>query len=357
MIIMSNPPNKLQKTVLVVDDTPENLHVLKELLSPFYRIQIAVNGRLAIKIALSPVKPDLILLDIMMPDMDGYEVCRHLKKDERTRDIPILFVTAKSGVDDETKGFELGAADYLIKPISPPVVLARVNTHLSMSDQKKLLADQVATRTAQLNVRNSELEQTRIEVINQLGRAAEYRDNETGMHVLRMSRFVRLLALKSGLSEPEADELMHAAPMHDVGKIGIPDNILLKPGKLTAAEFDIIKTHPEMGFNIIGPQDSKLLCLGGEIAYTHHEKWNGKGYPRQLKGEGIPLSGRLCAIADVYDALTSVRPYKKGWAVDDALGLIAREAGEHFDPRLAELFVGLKSEILEIMAKYHDDPG
>jgi putative two-component system response regulator len=355
-MIMSTQKQTPRKTVLIVDDTPENLDVLKELLGPFYRVQIATNGRLALKIALSPAKPDLILLDIMMPDMDGYEVCRHLKKDDRTRDIPILFATAKSEEEDETKGFELGAADYLIKPISPSVVLARVKTHLAMSDQKKLLADQVATRTAQLNIRNLELEETRIEVINQLGRAAEYRDNETGMHVMRMARYTRLLALKSGLSEPEANELMHAAPMHDVGKIGIPDHILLKPGKLTDEEFDTMRTHAEMGFEIIGKQSARILQIGGLIAMTHHEKWNGTGYPKGLKGEEIPLAGRLSAICDVFDALTSVRPYKKAWTVDDALALITREAGEHFDPKLAQMFVSMKSEICEIMERYQDTP-
>ncbi len=244
-------------------------------------------------------------------------------------------MTAKSEIEDETKGFELGAADYLVKPVSPPIVLARVKTHLAMNDQRKHLADQVAKRTAQLQTRNSELEETRIEVINQLGRAAEFRDNETGMHIMRMSRYTRLLALKSGLSEPEADLLQHAAPLHDVGKIGIPDHILLKPGKLTNEEFDVIKSHPEIGYKIIGEQKAEILTLGAEIAYTHHEKWNGSGYPRGLKGEEIPIAGRLTAIGDVFDALTSVRPYKKAWTVDDALGLISKEAGEHFDPKLA----------------------
>ncbi|MBF0455348.1 MAG: response regulator [Magnetococcales bacterium] len=345
-----------QKTILIVDDTPENLDVMKGVLSPYYRIQIATNGRLAIKVALSSSPPDLILLDVMMPVMDGYEACRYLKEDERTRHIPILFVTAKAEVEDETKGFELGAADYLIKPISPPVVLARVKTHLAMNDRIRLLADEVASRTAQIQQRNTQLEETRIEVIHQLGRAAEFRDNETGLHVMRMSRFAYLLALKSGLSEPEAVALMHAAPLHDVGKIGIPDHILLKPGKLTAEEFELIKGHAKMGYDIIGKQSADILNMGALIAYTHHEKWNGSGYPRGLKGEEIPLAGRLCAVSDVFDALTSVRPYKKGWSVEDALALISREAGAHFDPRLAKLFIGLRPEIVEIMEQYQDRP-
>ncbi|MBF0587860.1 MAG: two-component system response regulator [Magnetococcales bacterium] len=342
------------KTILIVDDTPENLDVLKGILSPYYRLKIATNGRLALKIAFSPNPPDLILLDIMMPEMNGYEACRLLKENDKTQNIPILFVTAKSEVEDETKGFEMGAADYLVKPVSPPIVLARVKTHLGMHDQRKLLADQVAMRTQQLQSRNQELQETRIEVIRQLGRAAEYRDNETGMHIMRMSRYTKLLALRHGLSEPEAELLQQAAPMHDLGKIGIRDDILLKPGKLSDEEFTVIKSHTIIGKEIIGEQSAEVLNLGALIAYTHHEKWNGRGYPRGLKGEEIPLMGRLAAVADVFDALTSSRPYKKAWTVDDALSLIAREAGEHFDPKLAPLFVTLRPEIESIMLRYQE---
>ncbi|MEO5333160.1 MAG: response regulator [Magnetococcus sp. YQC-5] len=342
------------KTVLIVDDILENLDVLNGILDTHYRVQVATNGRLALKIAFSPTPPDLVLLDVMMPEMDGYEVCRLLKQDNRTRDIPILFISSKSMMEDELKGFDLGAADYLFKPVSPPIVLARVKTHLAMHDQTKHMADQIKVRTAQLMIQNLELAETRQEVIRQLGRAAEYRDNETGMHVMRMSRYVRLLALHSGLSEPEAELLMLAAPMHDLGKIGIPDNILLKPGKLTEEEFAIIQTHCEIGYNIIGEQRSMILNIGALIALTHHEKWNGYGYPRKLVAEVIPIEGRLVAIADVFDALTSVRPYKKAWSVDDALNLIAKEAGEHFDFRLATIFVGLKSKIVEIMQQYQE---
>ncbi|MBF0218964.1 MAG: two-component system response regulator [Gammaproteobacteria bacterium] len=346
-------PDNAKKSILLVDDTPENLDVLKGVLAPHYRIQIATNGRLALKIATS-APPDIILLDIMMPDMDGYEVCQHLKNDVRTRDIPILFVTAKSDVEDEAKGFECGAADYLTKPISPPIVLARVKTHLAMHDQKRHLADQVADRTRQLNHRNQELEETRIEVIHQLGRAAEFRDNETGLHIIRMSRYAHLLALKVGLSEPEAEMIYQAAQMHDVGKIGIPDHILLKPGKLTPEEFEVIKKHPDIGYRIIGKQHSPLLNMGAMIAHTHHEKWNGGGYPQGLQGEAIPLAGRITAIADVFDALTSSRPYKKGWAIGDALALINKEAGNHFDPDLVPLFLTLRPEIEAIFNRYQD---
>ncbi|MBF0429055.1 MAG: response regulator [Magnetococcales bacterium] len=345
---------EVKKNILVVDDIPENLDVMKGILAPYYRVQIATNGRLAIKVALSTSKPDLILMDIMMPEMDGYEACRFLKRDERTRDIPILFVTAKSEVEDETQGFALGAEDYLVKPVSPPIVLARVKTHLALHDQKKLLADQVAIRTAQLQIRNMELEETRVEVIRQLGRAADYRDNETGMHIMRMSHFVHLLAVKSGLSAPEAELMRVAAQMHDLGKIGIPDHILLKPGKLTEEEFKIMKTHAAMGWEIIGKQSAEILNLGALIALTHHEKWNGRGYPRGLQGEEIPLAGRITAIADVFDALTSARPYKKPWSMEDAMAMIVEEFGGHFDPRLAAIFVKCRPEIIDIMERYQE---
>jgi len=351
---MDNLEQTDRKTILVVDDGPENLKIMKWILSPFYRVLVAINGRMALKVAMSPSPPDLILMDIGMPEMDGYEVCRILKLNDRTRDIPILFVTAKSEMEDEARGFALGASDYLVKPVSPTIVLARVKTHLIIHDQTSLLANQVEIRTAQLSIRNMELEETRYEVIRQLGRAAEYRDNETGIHVMRMSRYVQRLALESGLSESESEQFMHAAQMHDLGKIGIPDHILLKPGKLTDEEFDIMRTHAEIGYKIIGKQSSDILSFGGMIAHTHHEKWNGYGYPRKLQGEEIPLAGRICALADVFDALTSVRPYKKAWSVDDAMALIAKEAGEHFDPRLASLFLDLKREIVEIMEQYQD---
>jgi putative two-component system response regulator len=345
---------ELKKTVLIVDDLLENLDLLETILSPWYRVQVATGGRLALRIAFSKTPPDLILLDVVMPEIDGHEVCRRLKQDARSWDIPILFVTSKSEKEDEVKGFELGAADYLIKPVSPAIVLARVKTHLALHDQRKGLADQVALRTSQLMIQNMELAETRQEVIRQLGRAAEYRDNETGMHVIRMSRYVHLLALHAGLSEPEAELLMIAAPMHDLGKIGIPDHILLKPGKLTEAEFTVIQTHCMMGYNIIGAQESAVLTLGGVVALSHHEKWNGAGYPGGLAGEAIPLSGRLAAIGDVFDALTSVRPYKTAWSVDEAFKMITTGAGNHFDPRLAAIFVGLRSSIVEIMLQNQD---
>lgn len=343
-----------KNSVLVVDDTLENIHVLKAILSERYIVKVATNGRLALKIAFSPNPPDIILLDVMMPEMDGYEVCRLLKADERTRNIPVIFVTARSEVEDEEYGLSLGAADYITKPVSASIVQARVKTHLELYDRARHLEALVAEQTNYLVAKAHELEETRREIIRRLGRAAEYRDNETGMHVIRLSHFVQMLARKAGLTETEADQMMYASLMHDVGKIGISDNILLKPGKLTDEEFAVIRSHPEIGAEIIGEHPSELLQMAASISLTHHEKWNGKGYPKGLKGEAIPLAGRITAIADVFDALTSARPYKAAWSVDDALALIEREAGEAFDPRLAPLFIATRGEIEQIMQTFRD---
>ncbi|MDP1524380.1 MAG: response regulator [Rhodocyclaceae bacterium] len=336
-----------KRTVLVVDDTPENIDLLKGILSPEYAIKVATNGRLALKLVTLAPKPDLILLDVMMPDMDGYAVCQQLKANEETRSIPVIFITAKGEVEDVAHGFALGAADYITKPISAPIVLARVRTHMSLHDERLHLEDLVRERTRQMETLQAEL-------ILQLGRAAEFRDNETSAHTMRMAHFTQALALEAGMNPSQAEMLRLAAMMHDVGKIGIPDDILLKPGKLTAEEFDVMKRHCEIGVKILGDHDMELLRMAREIALTHHEKWSGAGYPRGLKGENIPLIGRISAIADVFDALTSPRPYKKPWSVEDAFDLIRKEAGEHFDPRLAELFLSMEPKLREIQNTFKD---
>jgi len=333
-----------KQTVLVVDDTPENIDVLVGTLKHDYNVKAAINGEMALKIV-QTTPPDIILLDIMMPGIDGYEVCRRLKEDYTTRHIPIMFITAKIGVEDEIKGFELGAVDYITKPISPPIVKARVHTHLALYDQNRELDRKVHLKTRQLH-------ETRLQIIQRLGRAAEYKDNETGMHVIRMSHYSRILGHAVGMSEIEVDMLMNAAPMHDVGKIGIPDSILKKTGKLDEDEFEIMKTHCEIGAEIIGNDASELLKMAKVVALTHHEKWNGTGYPRGLAGEDIPRVGRIVAIADVFDALTSKRPYKEAWPVNDAIGFMKSEAGEHFDPHLVELFLEVMPEILVINEQF-----
>ncbi|HVT34545.1 MAG TPA: HD domain-containing phosphohydrolase, partial [Nevskiaceae bacterium] len=303
-------------TVLVVDDTPQNLNVASRILREQYRALVALDGTRALEIARASPPPDLILLDVMMPGMNGYEVCRQLKADARTRDIPVIFLTALDEANSEAAGFEAGAVDYITKPISPPTMLARVRTHLRLRAHERHLADLVHERTRALEQRTRELEQTRLEVIRRLGRAAEYKDDATGLHVIRMSHYTRLLALAAGMSSDRAELLFHAAPMHDIGKIGIPDHILQKPGALTDEEWVVMKQHPAIGAGIIGLQHGELLETARLVALTHHEKWDGSGYPRARAGKDIPVEGRIVAVADVFDALTSKRPYKNAWSVE-----------------------------------------
>lgn len=335
-------------TILVVDDTPENIDVLSGILRQDYKIKAALNGHLALKIANGKHKPDLILLDVMMPEIDGHQVCRQLKSNPETTHIPVIFVTAKTEVVDEKLGFDLGAVDYITKPVSPPIVLARVKAQLALYDQARHLEKLVGERTQELN-------NTRLEIIRRLGRAAEFKDNETGMHVIRMSWFSKFLAEQIGKDESWCELLYNAAPMHDIGKIGIPDRILLKPGKLDNNEWKTMQKHTEYGAEIIGEHPSPLLQLAKEVAVTHHEKWDGTGYPLGLKQEEIPLASRIVAIADVFDALTSERPYKKAWSEQDAVNLLQSEAGKHFDPELVPKFIECLPKIREIQAKYKDE--
>lgn len=330
-----------KKVILVVDDVPANIDVLSEILRPTYQVKVVTNGVMALKIAMGVEPPDLILLDIMMPGMDGYEVCRQLKANPKTCNIPVIFVSAMDEVKDETKGFELGAVDYIIKPVSPPIVKARVKTHLELFDQNRTLERKVMERTA-------EITDTRLQIIQCLGAASEYRDEETGTHISRMSKYSRIIGLAAGLSRSEADLLWQAAPMHDVGKIGIPDRILLKPGKLDPDEWTIMKTHTTIGAKIMGNHPSDILMLARQVALTHHEKWDGTGYPHGLAGEDIPLAGRIVMLADVFDALTSDRPYKIAWSEDAAIAEINRTSGQHFDPQLVRAFMKALPEILKV---------
>ncbi len=340
---MTNP---ITATILVVDDVPENITTLSGMLRDKYRVIFATSGAEALQIV-SEQKVDLILLDVMMPEMDGFEVCRRLKMNIATKEIPVIFVTALSEVSDEAKGLELGAADYLHKPCHSVIVKLRIQMHLEKVDQNLRLENLVRERTA-------ELSDTRIEIVRRLGRAAEYRDNETGMHVIRMSKSSCLLALAAGVSRAQAQLIMDAAPMHDVGKIGIPDSILIKPGPLEPAEWKIMRTHPGIGAQIIGEHSSELLKLARTIALTHHEKWDGSGYPNGLAGENIPLEGRIVTIADVFDALTSTRPYKRAWTVEDALDHMTKQVGITFDPKLFPLFVKLIPQVLAIREEFND---
>ena len=345
---MNTQPSR--STVLLVDDVAENIDILNAVLAPHYRTRVALDGERALKICASSSPPDLVLLDIMMPGMDGYQVCAKLKANPDTRNIPVIFVTAMGDLEDEQFGLELGAVDYLTKPISPAIVLARVRTHLALYDQSRELAREVRQRTA-------ELFNTRQQIIRRLGRAAEYRDNETGNHVIRMSHFCRLIAEVVGLGSANIEILFNAAPMHDVGKIGIPDHILLKPGPLTSEEWEIMKSHAQIGADIIGEHSDEMLQAAQMIAQCHHEKWDGSGYPRGLTGEEIPLMARIVALADVFDALTSERPYKKAWDIDRAVAHIESQAGLHFDPQLMAPFRQALPQMLEIREEFADSLG
>ena len=323
-----------EPTLLLVDDEPVNLRVLKQLLASDYQLIFAKNGEEAIRLAAAR-QPNLILLDIMMPGITGYEVCKTLKANKETQHIPIIFVTALGDESDEFKGFELGAVDYITKPISPAIVRARVKTHLSL-------------------VQAEQLKQAHVDLVHRLGRAAEYKDTDTGEHIARMSQYSKLLALEFGMGEQQAELLRQAAPMHDVGKIGIPDAILLKPGRLTPDEFDHMKQHAAIGAQILANSSSPLLQLAHKLAIEHHEKWDGSGYPNGLKGEQISVEGRIVAIADVFDALTSKRPYKEAWGVEEALEHMQAQAGKHFDPHLINLFVNKLDAIIAIKSAHQE---
>lgn len=334
---LTPPDHAHQPLILVVDDEANNLQVLRHILQDEYRLMFAKDGEKAITLATAE-QPDLILLDVMMPGMSGHDVCRILKNQTETRHIPVIFVTALADVNDEKTGFELGAVDYITKPVSPPIVRARVRTHLSL-------------------VRVEELLETRLQIVQTLGLAAEYKDNETGLHVIRMSRYTWILAKAAGFSDAEAERILHAAPMHDVGKIGIPDAILRKPGKLDADEWRVMQSHAAIGARIIGEHTGGLLKVAHDIALCHHEKWDGSGYPRGIAGHDIPIEARIVAIADVFDALTSERPYKKAWTIEDALTLLRNEAGKHFDPELVTLFMQNLPAVLEIKERWAEERG
>ena len=341
-------------TVLVVDDTALNLQVATGILRPHYQALAATDGLKALEILSKRPDVQLILLDIMMPGMDGYEVCRRLKGDPLQAHIPVIFLTALDAVDDERLAFDAGAVDFINKPFQPETLLARVATHIRLHAHERRLDSLVRERTAALEGKTIELEATRLQVIHQLGRAAEYKDDDTGTHVIRMSHYSRLLAEAAGLPTDRVELIFKASPMHDIGKLGIPDSILKKPGKLTEEEFEVMKKHPAIGAGIIGNQKSELLEVARLVALTHHEKWNGKGYPRGRSGEDIPIEGRIVAIADVFDALTSERPYKSAWPIEKTVATMQQDAGSHFDPKLLPLFIERLPEILAVKAHYSE---
>ena len=361
--------NPDKRCILVVDDIPDNLTLMSNLLRENYRVRVANSGERALTIAGSDTPPDLILLDIMMPKMDGYEVCQKLKNNLKTQHIPVIFLTAKAEVGDETRGLELGAADYITKPISPPILLARVRTHLAMKVVQDFLRDKNAFLETEVKRRTQEIEIIQDVTVHILASLAETRDKETGNHIRRTQHYVRLLANKlrkhprfmAALdSDKTIERLFKSAPLHDIGKVGIPDDVLLKPGKLKPEEFETMKSHTTLGRDAIMQAEHELgitvpfLQFAKEIAYSHQEKWDGSGYPEGLAGEAIPISARLMALADVYDALISERVYKPALSPEKAAEIIKEGRGKHFDPDVVEAFLGLQGEFMEIAELYAD---
>ncbi|MFD1382073.1 HD domain-containing phosphohydrolase [Rhodanobacter aciditrophus] len=328
---------KVLPRILIVDDEPANLKILRQVLQDHYRLAFARSGMAALELmAKEPM--DMVLLDVMMPGMTGFDVCKKMKATKSLENIPVIFVTALKDTIDEEHGFEMGAVDYITKPVVPSIVMARVKAQLSL-------------------VQADVLKATQVDLIQRLGRAAEYKDNETGMHVQRMSRYSYVLAKAAGIDEELAMELQLAAQMHDLGKIAIPDNILLKPGRLDNDEFRQMKAHAQIGADILSNPKSQLVALARSIAISHHEKWDGSGYPHGLSGKDIPIEGRIAAIADVFDALTSERPYKPAWKVEDAVALLEEQAGKHFDPELIPLFIKELPQILQIKTEFSERQG
>ncbi|MBU0513199.1 MAG: two-component system response regulator [Proteobacteria bacterium] len=350
------------KKILVVDDDPRNRELLEALLTPLgYQTLMAENG----EDALEQVRlhaPDLILLDVMMPGLDGFEVTRRLKGDERTRSIPVVMVTALQNVEHRIEALEAGANDFMSKPVDRAELQATVQSqmqvkayHDHMKNYQEELEAEVAQRTRQLNNTLAKLQVASLDTICRLSRAAEYKDDDTGAHIKRMSNYSAMVARQMGLNDKVVETILYASPMHDVGKIGTPDHILLKPGKLDPEEWVVMKQHTTIGGKILEGADSGFLKLAEVIALTHHEKWDGNGYPRGLKATEIPLAGRIVAIADVFDALTSKRPYKEAFSVEKSYQIIREGRGNHFDPAVVDAFFAIQDELLSVKEKYTDE--
>ena len=362
-----------QKTLLLVDDTPENLTVLGEILMPYYRVRVASSGARALAAATSDPRPDLVLLDVMMPEMDGYEVISRLRADPRTRELPVIFVTALDSTEDEAHGLELGAVDYITKPVRPAIVLARVRGQLELKEARDRMRDQNAWLEAEIARRMRQNQVVQDVSMRALASLAEARDDETGNHILRTQAYVNVLARALATTPRYAGELTpalvetytKAAPLHDIGKVAIPDHILHKPGKHTPDEWEIMKTHARQGsdaiWRAICDQEERealdFLYIAMDIAHYHHEKWDGSGYPEGLAGEAIPLPARLMALADVFDALISKRAYKPAFPLDRATAIITEGRGAHFDPDVVDAFIGHLDEFATIAARYADLAG
>lgn len=346
---------KLQSTdVLIVDDTLANLQLLTAVLKEEgYKVRPASSGAMALQ-AIEKKLPDLILLDIKMPNMDGYEVCKKLKDNDKTKNIPIIFISALSDVADKVKAFNLGGVDYINKPFQFEEVKARVSTHLKLQAYQCDMARQVSDAVVEISVLNQEIIDTQRELIFTMGEICETRSQETGFHVKRVAEYSYLLAKLNGCSEEMASMIRQASPMHDIGKVAIPDAILHKEGQLTLEEWKVIQTHTSLGYGMLSVSNRPLLKMAATIALEHHEKWAGFGYPNGLVGEGISLAGRITAIADVFDALGSKRCYKEAWELPKILALFQKEHGKSFDPMLVDLFFEHLDKFLEIRDNFAD---
>ncbi|AEV30646.1 response regulator containing a CheY-like receiver domain and an HD-GYP domain [Sphaerochaeta pleomorpha str. Grapes] len=363
--------NGNRETILIVDDIPDDILVLDEILKKEYQVKAVTNGAAALKIAQGENPPDLILLDIMMPVMDGYETLRQLNQHQKSAGIPVIFLTAKTGPFNEKLGLDLGAEDYISKPPSPPIVLARIHTHLRLKKLRDIIRNKNEYLEMEIVRRTQEIGMIQDVMMMALGSLAETRDNETGNHIRRTQNYIRVLAQNltdrprfSGLLTDETIELFYkSAPLHDIGKVGIPDRILNKPSKLTDEEFAVMKTHTTIGHNAILAAEQALgsqntfLSVACDIAWSHHEKWNGSGYPRGLSGDEIPLAGRLMAIPDVYDALISERVYKRAFSHEEAVTIITQGVGSHFDPDIARTFLRIADRFHEIAMAFKDSEG
>lgn len=353
---------KNKPIILVVDDQPQNIDLLEAYLIPQgYEIVKASNGEEALEKVFS-YQIDLILLDVMMPGMDGLEVTRRVRQDNTHRLLPIILVTALRETEDRVKGIEAGCDDFISKPVDKMEVLARVSSLLKvkayndlMSNYRKELESEVAKRTEELKHALERIKSASLDTIYRLSMACEYRDDDTGAHIKRMSRYCAAVARRMGLDESAIETMLYAAPMHDLGKIGIPERILLKPGKLDPAEWEIMKQHTVIGAKILTGSDAEFIKMGEAIAQYHHEKWDGSGYPNGLKGTETPIAGRIAAIADVFDALVSKRPYKEPFSVEKSLAIIMEGRGSHFDPDVVDAFFAIQEEILAIRKQHGDD--
>ena len=329
-----------KEKILIVDDINENIVIIQNIFKNEYEVIPATNGEEALLI-LNTTVLDIILLDIMMPGIDGFEVCQKIKSNPKTKDIPIIFISALSEEKDILKGFELGASDYINKPISPTIAKARVKTNLAAYNQQKQLKKLVLKRTKEIN-------DTRLAIIQKLSNAAEYKDFESSDHIIRMTKYCQIIAKNYGFNDDDIEILKNAAPMHDIGKIAIPDEILFKNGELDDNEWEIMKTHSKIGAKIIGVHSSRLLMTARTIALEHHEKWDGSGYPFALHGNAIDINARIVAVADVFDALTSNRPYRNSLQIVKAISLINEQSGKHFDPAIVDAFNNSISKIRSI---------